>query len=127
MSYIQLLTKIKNASALHKETVRFPYSKLNEAVLTVLSTSEFIDSFEKKGKNPKKFFDIQLKYKNGQPAIQDVKFVSTPSRRLYVKKDEIRPIRQGYGTSVVSTSQGIMTGKESRTKKIGGQILFNIW
>ena len=127
MSYIQLITKIKNASALHKETVRFPHSKLNESVLQVLSDMGYISSFERKGRNPKKFFDIQLAYKNGEGKIRGVRFISTPSRRLYVGTHALRRVRQGYGTSVISTSQGIMSNKEAKTKKVGGQLLFEIW
>lgn len=125
--YIQLLTKIKNAQALHKDTVRFPYSKMDDAVLETLEKAGYIASYERKGRNPKKFFEIQLLYKNGQEAIQGMRFVSTPSRRMYAKKVALRPIRQGYGVSVLSTSQGIMTDKEARSKKTGGQLLFQIW
>lgn len=125
--YIHLLTKIKNAQALQKESVRFPHSKMDESILEVLARTGYIASFEKKGKNPKKFFDIQLAYKNGEGKIQGIRFISTPSRRLYKKTTELRSVRQGYGTAFISTSSGIMTNKDARTKKIGGQILFTIW
>ena len=127
MSYIQLLTKIKNAQALHRETVRFPYSKLNDSVLQVLTNTKYVSTYEKKGRNPKKFFEIQLALKNGESAIQGIRFVSTPSRRLYVQKNRLRTVRQGHGTAVISTSQGIMSDADARKKKIGGQVLFNIW
>jgi len=125
--YIPLLTKIKNAQVLHKETVRFPYSKMDENILTVLANEKFIVSFEKKGKNPKRYFEIHLFTANTKNGITDISFVSTPSRRIYAKQSKLRPVRQGYGRAIVTTSQGIMTNKEARAKKIGGQVLFNIW
>jgi small subunit ribosomal protein S8 len=125
--YINLLTKIKNAQALHKDTVRFPYSKMDEAVLQALVKHGYVAAYEKKGRNPKKFFDIQLAYKNGEARIQGMKFVSKPSRNIYAPTRGLRLVRQGYGMAVVSTSQGIMADKEAKVKKIGGQVLFNIW
>lgn len=125
--YIQLLTKIKNAQALRKDTVRFPYSKMDDAVLQILTEKKFISSYEKKGKNPKKYFEIQLAYKNGEEGIRGIRFISKPSRRIYTKTDKIRRVRQGYGMSVISTSQGLMVNKDAVAKKIGGQLLFEIW
>jgi small subunit ribosomal protein S8 len=125
--YINLLTKIKNAQALRKDSVRFPYSKMDESVLGVLASDNYIGGFEKKGKNPKKYFEVSLLYKNGRPTISEVAFISKPSRRVYRKATELYPVKQGYGSAVISTSQGIMTDKEARKKKVGGQVLFYIW
>lgn len=127
MSYIQLLTKLHNAQAIHKETVRFPYSKMDDGILEILAGNGYVDSYEKKGKNPKKYFEIRLSFKNGEEGIHGMRFVSTPSRRIYAKSVSLRRVRQGFGMSVVSTSSGIMSGKEARAKKIGGQVLFEIW
>lgn len=125
--YISLLTKIKNAQILGKDTVRAAGSKMDEQVLQVLVAEKFIMGFEKKGKNPKKFFEIQLFASHAKHGITDIKFISTSSRRIYVPYARLRPIRQGYGISIVSTSKGIMTNKQARAEKVGGQVLFNIW
>ncbi len=125
--YTQLLTKIKNAQSLKKDVVRAACSKMDEQILQLLVAEKFIMGFEKKGKNPKRFFEIQLFTTHTKHGITGVEFVSTPSRRVYIPYARLRPIRQGYGISVVSTSKGIMTNKQARVQKVGGQILFNIW
>lgn len=125
--YISLLTQIKNAQSVGKEKIKFPYSTMDEKILEILSANKFIIGFEKKGKAPKRYFEVSLLYKRGGGAISGTKLVSKPSRRVYRKKDGLRVVRQGYGVSVVSTSSGIMTGKEAKQKGVGGQILFEIW
>ncbi len=122
--YIALLTKIKNAQAAGKTEIRAPYAHMDESVLEVLAKNKFIAQFEKKGKNPKKFFDISLPSKQ---SITDMKFISTPGRRIYKKYTELRPVKQGYGIAVISTSQGIMTDQEAKKNKVGGCVLFYIW
>lgn len=125
--YIRLLTQIKNAQATYKERMKFPYSNMTEKVLEVLKNNKFILNFEKKGRAPKKFFDIWLLYKKGVGAINGVKLISRPSRRIYKGYNKINSVRQGYGMGVISTSQGIMTSKEAKKNKVGGQMLFEIW
>lgn len=125
--YITLLNRIKNAQAARKETVKFPYSKFDEQVLSILEREKFISSFEKKGKNPKRFFEIVLFNSESKNGITGTKIISTPSRKIYEPYTKLREVRQGYGVSVISTSQGVMTGKDARAKKIGGQVLFYIW
>lgn len=125
--YTSLLTHIQNAQKVHKEKIKTPFSAMDERVLTVLADNHFVESFERKGRNPKKYFEIVLLYKNGAPVISGVKFVSTPSRHVYKKYTQLRQVKQGYGVSVISTPSGIMTGTDARKKKVGGEILFNIW
>jgi small subunit ribosomal protein S8 len=125
--YIDLLTQIKNAQAVNKERVKTPYSAMDEKVLEILASKHFISGFEKKGRNPKKYLELALLYKNGSPAITGVKFISSPSRHVYRKYSQLRPVKQGYGISVISTSKGLTTDKDARKNKIGGEVLFNIW
>jgi small subunit ribosomal protein S8 len=125
--YTRLLTEIKNAQAVGKERIKTPYSKMDEKILEILSTNKFIAGFEKKGKNPKRYLEVLLLYKNGTPAIRGIKFVSTPSRHIYRKYSFLRPVKQGFGIAVISTSKGLMTDKEAVKNKIGGEVLFNIW
>ena len=70
---------------------------------------------------------IGLKYENGAGAINDIKMISKPSRRMYVGKGELKPIKSGYGIAVISTSKGIMAGDDAKKAGIGGEILFEIW
>jgi len=126
--YTQLLTQIKNAQLVGKERVKAPHSRMDEAILSILEQQRFIKSFEKKGKSPKRYFDIVLKYSpEGEGAIKGFSFVSKPSRRIYKGYTSLRLIRHGFGMGVLSTSSGIMTDKEAKSKKVGGQVLFTIW
>ncbi|MCL4363651.1 30S ribosomal protein S8 [Patescibacteria group bacterium] len=70
---------------------------------------------------------IELLYQEGQPALTDVKVFSTSGRRYYVSYRELKPVMSGYGFSIISSPQGIVTNKEARLKKLGGELLFNIW
>lgn len=125
--YTTLLTNIKNAQSVGKDKIKHPYSKMDEAVLTVLREQGFIQNAEKKGKAPKRYLEVTLAYKNGRPAIDGFRFISTPSSRVYRPADEIPRVRQGFGITVLSTSKGIFTDKEARKSKIGGQMLFSVW
>ena len=125
--YTSLLTQIKNAQAVNKERVKTPYSAMDEKVLEILASSHYIAGFEKKGRNPKRYLETILLYKNNVPVITGVKFISSPSRHVYRKYTQLRKVKQGYGVSVLSTSSGLMTDKDARKNKVGGEILFNIW
>ncbi|HPW34313.1 MAG TPA: 30S ribosomal protein S8 [Candidatus Paceibacterota bacterium] len=125
--YTRLLTQIKNSQSVSKERIKFPYSIMDEKILEILQTSRFISSFEKKGRNPKKYLEIILAYKNGKGSITGVKFVSTPSRHIYRKYTQLKKVKQGYGVSIISTSRGIMTDAQARKEKVGGELLFYIW
>ena len=126
--YIDLLTKIKNAQAVKKEIAKSAYSKMDERILEILLSKGYISGFEKKGKGAKRVFDIQLKYeKNNGGAITGIKFVSKPSRKMYIGYKDIRPIKSGYGFMVISTPDGVLAGGEARREKVGGELLFEIW
>lgn len=127
MAHIDLLTRIKNAQAVKKEKLKAPFSQMDMKVAEILVRRGFIKSVEKKGRMPKRIIDIKLRYDDGQRAINGIKLVSKPSRRIYVGYKELRPIKHGYGVSVISTSKGIMTGREARRQKLGGEFLFEIW
>jgi len=125
--YISLLTQLKNAQAVKKESIKFYYSKMDEVVLGILENKKYINSFEKKGRGTKKFFDIKLKYNEGEGAIKGVKLISKPSRKLYLGYSDIRPVKRGYGLLVISTPNGVITGQEAKKMKVGGELLFEIW
>ncbi len=125
--YIDLLTKIKNAQAVRKENVKLAYSKMDESILELLKKNNYIKDLEKKGKGAKRTLDVKLKYENKEGVIKDVKFVSKPSRRLYIGYKDIKPVKHGYGLLILSTPQGIITNKEARKMKVGGEMLFQIW
>ncbi len=123
-----LLTKIKNAQKARKEMVKTAYSNLDYAVAEILAKNNYVDSVAKKGRMPKRVMEVKLKYNEDKTgAINNIKLLSTPSRRLYVGYEKLHPVKQGFGLVVLSTSKGLMTGKEARKSKLGGQLLFEIW
>ena|SRR3989344_4171376 len=125
--YIDLLIKIKNAQAVKMESIKVPYTNMDFVVAELLAKYKFIEEVLKKGRMPKRILDIKLRYQNGQGAIQGVKFLSIPSRKLYIGYKDVKPVRQGYGLLVLSTPKGILDGKTAKKQKVGGQLLFEIW
>jgi len=126
--YTDLLVKIKNAQAVKSESIKANYSIMDKAILDILEKKNFVGAVEVKGRAPKKVFEINLKYDNtGKGIVNGVKILSKPSRHLYVGYEDIRPVRQGFGLLIVSTSKGIMDGQSARKAKLGGELLFEIW
>lgn len=125
--YIDLLTKIKNAQQAKKEIVKTRYSVMDERVAELLARSGYVENVQKKGRNPSRVLEIALKYENGGGAIRGIKLVSKPSRSIYIGYRAIKPVKQGYGSLVLSTPKGIVTGSEARKMRIGGVALFEIW
>lgn len=122
-----MIIRIKNAGASHKESVTFPYSKLKHEICNLLNKEGFIGEVQKKGKKVVKSLEVDVLYTNDAPRILGVRRVSKPSRRIYKKVGEIRKVKQGYGSLILSTPKGIMTDDEARKNKIGGEALFEIW
>ncbi len=122
-----MIIRIQNASIARKDTVLVPFSKLKWEISSVLEKEGYISSVAKKGKKIAKFIELGLLYEGHTPRVQGVKRVSKPSRRIYQKSTEIRPVKNGFGSSIVSTPKGILTGKHARKEKVGGEVLFQIW
>lgn len=125
-SIIDLIIRIKNGYMAKKETVESPYSKYKEAVLKKLVSLKSIRSYEVKGEI-KKNITIDLVYEEGKPAISDVKIYSKPGMRLYISYKNLKPVLSGFGYSILSTSKGIMTDREAKKTKLGGELLFSFW
>jgi small subunit ribosomal protein S8 len=125
--YIDFLIKIKNAQAARKEFLKVSYTNMDMAIAELLVKNGYLEAALKKGRMPKRVIEVKLKYKDGKGAIDDMKFISRPSQKVMSGYREFRAVRQDYGMAVVSTSEGILTMKEARRAKVGGQILFEIW
>ena len=121
------IVRLKNAGAVGHKEVQMPHSKLREAIANKLAAVGYLTSVTVDGKDVKKTLVVSLKYDNGQHAIVDVKRVSKPGRRLYAKVEEIYPVKFGKGHLILSTPKGILTDKEAREAKVGGEQLFKIW
>lgn len=125
--YYDLLPRIKNAGVAQKESFTAPYSNLDLAVARILVEAGYLKSAEKRTIGKKNFLEIGLKYYKKKPAMTDFRLISKPSRHIYSSYRELRPVRQNYGFAVISTPKGVMTGKEAKKQKVGGEYLFEIW
>lgn len=121
------ITKIKNAGDASHESVSTSCSALKKAIAEVLKKERFIKDFEEKMEKGKKVLVIFLHLENHVSKIKGVQRISKLSKRIYRKTNEIKAVKSGYGTLILSTSHGVMTGKEAKRQKIGGEALFSIW
>jgi len=119
-----LLTRIRNAvKAKHAET-RVPYSKMKVAILDVLKSQQFIKNYKVVKDGSKADIEIQL---DEELKEMSLKRISKPGQRIYIKKDQIRKVLNGYGIGVISTPKGVMTTAEARKTGLGGEYLCEIW
>ena len=122
-----MIVQIKNAGVVGRESVVLPYSKIKENIANVLVKEGFVKSVEKKSHKGHPALSIELFIENRTPKVKGVKRISKTSKRIYKKSSELRPIKNGYGLLVLSTPKGIMSGKDARKEKLGGEVLFSIW
>ena len=122
--YIDLLIKMKNAEAAEKYFLKTKYTKMDNAVVEILSRYGFVKNFEVKGKSYKKVIEMELSEKH---PIRGMKFLSKPSLRRYGGYEDFKRVKSGHGLLVVSTSKGVMSGDDAKKEKVGGQLLFQIW
>jgi small subunit ribosomal protein S8 len=122
-----MLTSIRNAIGVGKPTVSIPFSNLKYEIARILQRQGFVAEVVKKGRIPKKVIEITLKYNEGKPAISGLKRISKPGQRIYKGFKEIKPVKAGYGIAIISTSKGLMTDKEARKQKLGGEVICEIW
>lgn len=107
-----------------KSEVSLPLSRMKAAIADILAREGYLASVDTKKDHT---LTVSLVYKNGRPAISGVKRISKPSRRMYLGVHDLRPVRRGHGLLVLSTPAGVLTGKEARAKRVGGEALFEIW
>ena len=124
-----MLTRIRNACGAKHRRVDMPVSKLKVEIAKILKENNFIQDYKTLDvDNGKQTLRVVLKYaQGGQPVIRELRRVSTPGLRKYVGVGEIPRVRNGLGMAILSTSQGVMTDKEARTKGVGGEVLCEVW
>ena len=121
------IVALKNTSRAGKVSVLFPQSKLIVAVTEVLQRAGFVKSTTKKSKKRGKFVEVELSEKAGKPIIKGIKRISVRAKRIYRRAADLRSVRNGFGVAIISTNQGLLTDKEARKQKLGGEVLFEIW
>lgn len=122
-SVANMLTTIKNGYMAGKLEVLVPLGKHKLAIAKILSAAQFVGLVEKSGN----IIKIELAYENQKPKIHDIKKVSKPGLRIYIKSKNIKKIKGGKGLILISTPQGVMSGGDARAKKLGGEVICKVW
>lgn len=122
-----MLTRIRNAQAVRKDSVIIPFSKMKMNLADILVKEGFVTNVEKISENNKPLLKIKLKYFNKQLVLQNLKRISKPGRRVYVKTTEMPHVLNNLGVAIISTSSGLMTNKEAHAKKLGGELICELY
>ena len=123
-----MLTRLRNAITAKHETVLVPVSKEKEAIAKILSEEGYIKSFEQIEDKKIKYIKIELKYdSNGNSIIYGLKRISKPGLRIYAGVDKLPEVIGGMGIAILSTNKGIITDKQARKLKVGGEVLAYVW
>jgi small subunit ribosomal protein S8 len=122
-----MLTRIRNASRVQLPTVELPHSKMKESIANILKKEGYVAEVEVEGQAVKKRIKLKLKYEGRKSVIEGLRRVSTPGLRRYVGSLDIPRVRGGLGISVISTSQGVMTGAQARKNNLGGELICYVW
>ena len=122
-----MLTRIRNANQAKHESVEMPASRLKLEILEVLKNEGYISEYEKVEDGKQGVIKVTLKYNNKERVIKGLKKISKPGLRVYVKSSELPKVLNGLGIAVISTSNGIMTDREARQKKLGGEVIAFVW
>ncbi len=123
-----MLTRIRNGVMARHDRVEMPFSRLKEHIAQVLKSEGYVDDVRtSEGEGPKRL-TVVLRYgRERESAIDGLRRVSTPGRRVYVRHDRIGKVCSGMGVSILSTSRGVMTDKEARKQRVGGELLCEVW
>jgi len=123
-----MLTRIRNAVRVERPHVTMPLSKVKRGLAEVLKREGYIWSWQEVAGEPAPELRLDLKYgPNGERVIRHIKRVSKPGRRVYSGADKLRPVLNGLGISIVSTSSGVLSDREARQRNLGGEVLCELW
>ena len=123
-----MLTRIRNAVRVERPYVDMPISRVKRGLADVLKREGYIWDWQETEDSPVPQLRIELKYgPNGERVIQKVRRVSKPGRRVFSKAKELRPVLNGLGISIISTSRGVISDREARQRNLGGEVLCEIW
>ena len=123
-----LLTRVRNATMVGNETVSMPNSNFREAIAKILASEGFIDGYEVQGESPHRQLVMRLRYgRRRTSAIQGLRRVSKPGHRVYAGAAELPRAQGGLGVVIVSTSQGLLPDREARRRRLGGEVVCEVW
>lgn len=123
----ELLTKIRNGKKAYKPSIIVQSSNIKIAILEVLKNEGFIKDFITTNEDKKAFIEVKLKYKNKASAIHGLRQISKPGLRVYSESTKLPKVLNGLGIALISTSQGVLTDREARKAKVGGEIIAYVW
>ncbi|MFH1768317.1 MAG: 30S ribosomal protein S8 [Candidatus Omnitrophota bacterium] len=121
------LTIIRNATKVGKDEVLIPYSKILTGIIKILKEEGYIDNFKEIELGTIKKIKIYLKYEKGKSSIRQIRKISSPGRRIYVKNTKIPSVLSGYGTAIISTSKGVISDIEAKELGLGGEVICYVW
>jgi small subunit ribosomal protein S8 len=122
-----MLTRIRNAISVRKREVVLPHSNIKETVAKTLASANFIDRIEVTPATVGKQLKIVINSEDANARITEIERLSKPGRRLYVNADEIPSVQQGRGIVIISTSKGVMTGREAKKQRLGGELICKVY
>jgi small subunit ribosomal protein S8 len=122
-----LLNRIKNATQRNAAEIKLPSSRILQSIAGILKAENFVDEISTEEGEVTPQLVIRLKYNDGQPAIQHVERVSKPGIRRYVSYKDLKPVLNGLGIGIISTSKGIMSDKQALAERVGGEYLCKLW
>jgi small subunit ribosomal protein S8 len=122
-----MLSRIRNAFAVNKSQVILPHSKIKETVAKILAENGFLTSVQTRQDGDRKWLEITVNPEGANSTITEIDRISRPGRRVYVASEAIPTVKSGRGIVVISTSKGIMTGQEARTKRLGGELICQVY
>ncbi len=123
-----MLTRIRNANLALHETVAMPSSKLREQIARILASEGYLEAYEVQGSGVKKTIELKLRYGSDRArVIEGLKRVSKPGRRVYAGASDLPRVKGGLGVAVISTSQGLLPDREARRRRLGGEVLCEVW
>lgn len=123
-----MLTRIRNAAMVKAREVDMPLSRMKFAIAKILESEGFLSKVETGEHNNRPILKMKLSYDtDGAPKVSNLKRVSKPGRRVYVKADDLTAVRSGYGIAILSTPNGLMTGLEARKRRLGGELICEVY
>ncbi len=122
-----LLSRIRNAQAAKKNEILLPYSKVKFRIAQILQSEGYVLNVEKLSVGTFSQLRIELKYPGDRPSIRVIKRVSTPGRRVYAKSGELPRVFSDIGIAIISTPNGLMTNKEARVRRLGGEVICEVY
>jgi small subunit ribosomal protein S8 len=123
-----MLTRIRNAQLAHHDQVSMPASRMKLEIARILKNEGYIQKYALVEEKPQSQIRINLKYlPDRSPAISALRRISSPARRIYVSRDELPRVKGGLGVAILTTSRGIITDREARRRRLGGELLCSVW